>query len=291
MAERSGPSPQRGRCWADSAQTSDHSSPRAPECLVTTSWDDGHGLDCPLAELLHAKKMEATFYVPRTAKYRQLSDEAVRDLSTRFEIGAHSLTHAHLDQLDHSSLTSEIEGSKAYIEDVTGNLCRVFGYPYGNFNVGVIAAARRAGFNAARTVRSFCDARVEDPYLLHTTIQACTLSPGRIGLRNPPPYTTSLDPEIDIETVPVNAAAQYDWATIARRTFDLVRARGGTWHLWGHSWEVDACDLWDALSEVLDHVRATPGVRVVSNGELVRLDAERRKHRFAPQHDGQKERG
>ena len=65
--------------------------------------------------------------VPRTA-----SEDDVRALAgERVEIGAHSMSHAVLSELDAITLRAEIKGS---VDKVTAEMnarCRVFAYPYG----------------------------------------------------------------------------------------------------------------------------------------------------------------
>jgi hypothetical protein len=68
-----------------------------------------------------------------------------------------------------------------------------------------------------------------------------------------------------------------DWVQLGKRLFDDTLTVGGVWHLWGHSWEVEALNLWDELEELLDYVAKRPGVVYASNGEtLDRLEARRR---------------
>ena len=50
--------------------------------------------------------------------------------------------------------------------------------------------------------------------------------------------------------------------------FDRCLDRGGVFHLWGHSWEIDARDDWRRLDRVLAYISGHPGVRYIRNGEL-----------------------
>ena len=58
-----------------------------------------------------------------------------------------------------------------------------------------------------------------------------------------------------------------NWDLLGRRLFDEVCAKGGVFHLWGHSWEVDANDDWRRLRSVLDEL-CDKDVAFVTNGEL-----------------------
>ncbi|HYP41918.1 MAG TPA: polysaccharide deacetylase family protein [Chloroflexia bacterium] len=249
-------------------QSNAEQTPPAGRCLVTTSWDDGHSADGRLADLLASLGVPATFYVSREGKNRQVSDAFLRDIASTFEVGAHSLTHPALTQVGDEQLTHEVAGSRAYIEAITGSECTMFCYPSSDVDERVALAVRNAGFEGARTNRSLCDGRVDDPFMLHTTIQVCTHTPSLIRVYSPARYPNSLTLKLD--SVPVDAQNRYDWAALARLAFDTIHATGGVWHLWGHSWEVDACGLWEALEDVLRYVTAHADVALCTNGQLVR---------------------
>jgi hypothetical protein len=49
-----------------------------------------------------------------------------------------------------------------------------------------------------------------------------------------------------------------------------VLTEGGIWHLYGHSWELEALNLWDELAEMLDYVAHRPGASYLLNSQVVR---------------------
>jgi hypothetical protein len=55
--------------------------------------------------------------------------------------------------------------------------------------------------------------------------------------------------------------------------FDEVLAKGGVFHLWGHSWEVDKNNDWYALRRVLDYISQRPEVTYLANSGLREADA------------------
>lgn len=242
---------------------------KSGRCLVTTSWDDGHGLDDELADLLDDVGAAATFYIPREAKYRQVDDDFVRHLSERFEVGAHSLTHPHLTALADADLRDEVRGSKTYIEDVVGKPCVTFCYPSGHVDARVAANVRDAGYLGARTVREFCNGFPCQPYLMPTTLHACNHSSVQTQLQLVKRYPGSLNASIDLSSISVTGDDRYNWTELALATFEVVRQRHGVWHLWGHSWEVEAADLWGQLAEVLRHILRQSDVTAVTNGALL----------------------
>ena len=47
--------------------------------------------------------------------------------------------------------------------------------------------------------------------------------------------------------------------------FDVTRASGGVFHLWGHSWEIDARQDWGRLERVLEHIGSHNDATYISN--------------------------
>lgn len=66
-----------------------------------------------------------------------------------WEIGAHSMTHPLLTQLDDETLRRELVGSKARCEEMLGVPCRTMAYPTGDFDDRVERATESAGYEAA----------------------------------------------------------------------------------------------------------------------------------------------
>ena len=76
--------------------------------------------------------------------------DGLRELVERsFEIGSHTVSHAHLTGLGDGELRHELRGSRERIESELGRRCRFLAYPYGDHDARVRLAAREAGFDAA----------------------------------------------------------------------------------------------------------------------------------------------
>jgi hypothetical protein len=58
---------------------------------------------------------------------------------------------------------------------------------------------------------------------------------------------------------------------LGKRFFDQILKRGGIWHLYGHSWEIEQLDIWADLREILDYVAHHKDVSYVTNGQLLSL--------------------
>ena len=248
---------------AREAEMSVTSSPR----IVTTSWDDGDPSDMRIAELLAARKIKGTFYVP-VERYRpcgRMTPADLRSLAGQgFEIGAHGVSHANLALCNPGRLAFEVEHSKATLEDTLGQEVRVFAYPRGRYNQSVIAALQRAGFAGARTTRMFRHGFDFSTFEMPTSIQVYPHSRSDY-MRN---LVRGLYFGGSWKYV-VRPQAAGNWADLAVLLLDNSLAQGGVWHLYGHSWEIRQLDLWKDLERVLAYAAARKGVHYLSNGEVL----------------------
>ncbi len=84
---------------------------------------------------------------------RLMNAAELRDLAARdWEVGAHSLTHARLSDLDIDQLRHEVFGSRTALAEITGQAPRSFCYPYGSVDVRAVDAVRDAGYSYACAV-------------------------------------------------------------------------------------------------------------------------------------------
>ena len=83
-------------------------------------------------------------------KYRHLSLKQLKDLKdSGFEIGSHGKTHRFLPLLSSEKLKIEVEASKKYLEDQTGESVISFCYPYGRDSEKVRKSVRMARYKFA----------------------------------------------------------------------------------------------------------------------------------------------
>ena len=215
--------------------------------LLTTSWDDGHPLDFRIAELLAKYNLTGTFYIPRSAPTATMSGSHVRDLSSSFEIGAHTLDHVFLTDVEIARADEQIAGSKKWIEETIARECPMFCPPAGRFNRQHVRLMRLAGFTGMRTVEfmSLDHPRETDGMMvMPTTLQARPHNPGsyfrnfakRLAMRNFWLYMLH--------------ARSGGWADCVRSLLRATLASGGVFHLWGHSWEIQEQGQWDRLEYV-----------------------------------------
>jgi hypothetical protein len=65
-----------------------------------------------------------------------------------------------------------------------------------------------------------------------------------------------------------------DWPHLARALLCLAVERGGVFHLWGHSWELEKNGQWHRLEEVLRFLsQFISRAPALSNGQICALEA------------------
>jgi hypothetical protein len=232
----------------------------------TTSWDDGHPADLRLAEMLAKYRWPATFYIPRCAERGRLSDTAVRELASAFEVGAHTLSHCDLTRVSVDQAAREITESKDWIEQVTGKPCDMFCFPMGRFRTNQLSLVKQAGYAGARTVElmSLAPPRSKKGVLLMpTTVQAFPHSPVS--------YLKNISKRLAGHNLwnYLRYGSRGDWSTAARSLFSVAAHRHGIFHLWGHSWEIEEQGGWKALEEVFQYLSPYAAkASGVTNGEI-----------------------
>jgi peptidoglycan/xylan/chitin deacetylase (PgdA/CDA1 family) len=83
-----------------------------------------------------------------------MSLEQLREMSKNgFEIGSHTLTHAHLPHVPSEQLVRELVDSKHKLEDILGREISSLCYPYGEHDDRVVQAAADAGYRCAVTTK------------------------------------------------------------------------------------------------------------------------------------------
>jgi peptidoglycan-N-acetylglucosamine deacetylase len=236
-------------------------------CTVLSSWDDGHPLDLKLAGLLHHYGLSATFYVPvtnRGGRSKQgMSDEGVAKLSGSFEIGSHSMTHPwQLASLRPEQMEVEIRHSKSRLEEIIGKKIQSFCYPRGSWSPGVIDIVQKSGYTNSRAVEDFNLSRNEiaryGRFRIGCTIQA----------RNREVFTKQAflgdaflvrHPWLGFKLGDFG-----NWSRLAKFLFDKAWSRGGVFHLWGHSWEIENNADWARLEDVLSYISSRDNTKFMT---------------------------
>jgi hypothetical protein len=233
---------------------------------IVTSWDDGHPSDLRLADLLMRHGLRGTFFVPgRNVEGRatMTAPDIARLAKLGFEIAAHTADHVRLDSLDEAQAARQIGDGKKFLEDAIGAQVRGFAYPGGwPGRHGRALAAKR--FDYARTTRMFRLDAGTDPFAVPTTMQFFPHGPAPLlrNLLRGGDLGTRLGPAL-------RRIGTGDPVSATGALASLAASRDGVFHLWGHSWELDALDLWGALDQALgDLVQTWPEARRASVAEI-----------------------
>lgn len=190
----------------------------------------------------------------------------VRELSRAFEIGAHTLDHVRIDRCTDEGASCQLAGSREWIEGVTGKRCHVFCFPGGKFRTTQLRLVREAGFQGARTVEllSIAEPRsVAGVQLISTTIHA-------FPHRRFAYFKNAVKRVAFGHVVPLAAALHAgDWVALAKQLLLQTIQRGGVFHLWGHSWEIEQQKQWKNLEELLRTISTwRHSFKAVTNSEL-----------------------
>ncbi len=235
--------------------------------IVTTSWDDGDVRDFRVAEMLRARNLPATFYVPITGHHGSHGlgrSELITLRDEGFEIGGHGFSHRILPQCSRKVVVQEVEVCKQSLEDILGSEVRMFAYPRGRHSNVAVRSVKQAGYVGARTTEMFSLGLHFDPYRMPTTMHVFPHSRSD--------YFRNMARAVDL-----GRAWRYltrlwqveSWVELARILFDSILLGGGVFHLYGHSWEIDELRLWKDLDEILDHVSNREDVLYLPNGEVL----------------------
>jgi peptidoglycan/xylan/chitin deacetylase (PgdA/CDA1 family) len=246
--------------------------------VVTTSWDDGDPSDLKVAEMLAARQVPGTFYIPVKGhvmgnhRASRMSLKELRELSSQgFEIGAHGVSHPNLPECSSNQLLVEVDGGKKRLEDDLGQRIAMFAYPRGRHSNKVIASLKQASFAGARTTAMLARELNFDPFRMPTSVHVFPHSRFE--------YFRNLARAWDLRRAWAYAThlrCADNWVDLAKILFDSVLKSGGLWHLYGHAWEIEELGLWNGLKEVLDYVSHRPGVLYLPNGAVVGLPPDKR---------------
>lgn len=239
----------------------------------TTSWDDGHPLDLRLADLLNRYQFPATFYVPLTNRegLPVLSASGLRELDTRGELGSHTLDHCYLTTVDREVARQQIRDGRVGLEDAIGHRVAGFCYPGGKFRREHVRMVQSEGFAYARTTRNMEFEPGSDPFQCSTTVQFYPHARA-VYLSNWVKHSNRL------RRMPFAVRAFSRPAFLPLLESSLLHAKetDGTFHVWGHSWELDSFGGWALLEQFLAFAEGHVAMSErMTNGQLLETFAGR----------------
>ena len=137
--------------------------------LVT--FDDGYDDSAAAIELLREHQIKSTLYVS-TGRIDHARGPTLADLLSlarwpaEVELGAHTITHPHLDELALEDARREIEGSRQALQDAIGRDVLTFAYPHGMHSAAIRRLVIEAGFTSAAAVKNALSHPADDPWAI-----------------------------------------------------------------------------------------------------------------------------
>lgn len=236
--------------------------------FITTSWDDGHPLDLQLAAVLARRRLRGTFYIPAKAVAGEVVGVAeMRELlAMGMEIGSHTVTHPILTEVTAAEAGREMRDSRRMLEDALGIPITSFCYPRGKFNRALSRQAAGAGYRVCRTTVDFETSLRFDPLRMPVSLQ---LFPHKRWTHYR--HTARRRNWPGLWNWQVRFGGVTDVERLVSKMLASMRPRGGLFHLWGHSWEIERYRLWPLLDRVTESLSTISGAAAVTNGEVLEV--------------------
>lgn len=233
--------------------------PGGKRIALTTSFDDGDTCDRKIVAAFNAWGLKGTFnlnssLLQRTGKpavekhagpggHVKLDACEVAELYKGHEVAIHAATHPWLERLGASEVVDEVLGDRKALEDLVGYPVRGMAYPFGTYSPKVIGILRSLGIVYSRTVRNVDPCfPPEEPLAWHSTSHQFAENP----------------------TVPERFKA---WLENPRV--------GGVFFVWGHGFEFQNREDWDALERIYKPLAGHADVWYCTNIELFDYEAAR----------------
>lgn len=240
--------------------------------VFTCSIDDGHPLDIKTAELLNKHGLRATFYIPiRNCEGDSVIELAqLRELAAEFEIGSHTYDHRYLKSIDVRQSYNQIFNGKKRLEEMIGIPVHGFCYPGGRYRPRDVELVKACDFSYARTTMNLRFDEGKSRFEIPTTIQFYPHARA-VYLRN---FVAAGQWHERAEGLRL-ALTHENWINRLYAMFDHACERGGVFHLWGHTKQIEQLNAWADLECFFRHVAARiPHAQRLTNAQLAgRLQA------------------
>jgi peptidoglycan/xylan/chitin deacetylase (PgdA/CDA1 family) len=131
------------------------------------------------------ERLESSGYTPATEypTRQALSTDELRVMSARVDIQAHSRSHPILPRCSDENALSEIAGSAADLEQLTGTRPTAFAYPNGDYSERDTHLVQRAGYECAFTIDPGYNGKATDPYRLKRIVVGDDANPTELVVR------------------------------------------------------------------------------------------------------------
>jgi peptidoglycan/xylan/chitin deacetylase (PgdA/CDA1 family) len=152
---------------------------------ILITFDDGFAdFADVVVPILEDSGLPATVFLTSgwVGKPGMLSKRAIRDIDpSRVEIGAHSVSHRHLDLLSEHGAREEIRVSRVVLEGLIGREVTSFAYPHGSYRRSTREIVRTAGFTTAHAVKNALSHAADDRFAVARFAVTSRTARSRIG--------------------------------------------------------------------------------------------------------------
>jgi peptidoglycan/xylan/chitin deacetylase (PgdA/CDA1 family) len=232
--------------------------------IFTCSIDDGHPSDMKMAEILDKHGLNGTFFIPIKNRegFDVMSGTQIREIGRQFEIGSHTYDHCYLKNVNITEAYYQITEGKKQLEDIIGKRVAGFCYPGGKYRPRDAEIVKSSGFRYARTTMNLRFDIGDKPFEMPTT---CQFYPHErnVYLRNFAKSGNWLKRHEGLRL----AIQHKNWIDRLYALFDYASQRGTSFHLWGHSKDIDDFNAWPELDRFLAHVATKVAVQDRLNNE------------------------
>lgn len=222
---------------------------------ITFSYDDGVTQDKRLVEIFNKYGLKATFNLNSgllgqggtlvrkgvTVDHNKVTAADVPYVYAGHEIAAHTLTHPFLPRAEDDEVVRQVEQDRFALSELWGEEVVGFAYPGGgvNFDDRVVELIRtRTGVRYARTTLS-CDSFV---------------------------------PGTDLFRFRPTVYHHEEWGRmleLAERFLALQPEQPSILYIWGHAYEFDVDNNWEAFEEFCKRISGAPDVFYGTNREVL----------------------
>jgi len=224
-------------------------------------------------KVLEKHNVKGTFFISSglIGEGGYLNCQQIRDITKKgHEIGSHAQTHQRLSAMGEKQVLLELVTSKADIEELIGKEIFGFSYPFSKFDERIKALVKFANYKYARTGEfGNISCPPQDWFEWHP----CLIAQGRGGYRKKyflryfwfvPPW--------------VFLASDFprDWEEVTNYLFKIAYARGGFFHLWGHSRSICEKDDLKRLDRFLSSMSNFSDIWFARNIDIYRYEMTKR---------------
>lgn len=210
---------------------------------ISFSWDDGALEDLKLVDLCEKYAIPSMLFIPSENRegLRVLSPKDIKSIqSPIISIGAHTQHHTYLTELLLSDIYAEVNNNKNFLEDILGQKIQDFSFPGGKYNKTIFNVIKDE-FNTFRTADTMCSQRHKK--LIKPTFHFYPR--GRRSL-----LLNAFRQRDSLISLCLKRMAQTDdYFELLRMLMTSMSESGKEFlvHIWGHSWEIEKCNLWQEL--------------------------------------------